>query len=99
MEHALRPTSIPVWRQLEDRACPRSTSELGRSVEVSSRVQYQTSYRVPPVIAVLVERIENILRPTPISVWRQLEDGSPRIDATLVGRTVEISCMVEDRSP
>ena len=41
MQHALRPASVRVRRQLEDRAAVRSAAHMGRAVEISGRIEDQ----------------------------------------------------------
>ena len=103
MEDALGPASIPVWRQLEDRAAAVEAAAgasapalLGGTVEISGGVEDQAGCRVSSVG--LSERMEDTLSPASICVRRELENRAQSVGATDQRRAVEISGCVEDQA-
>ena len=97
MEDALGPASIPVRRELENRAISEGAAELRRAVEITGCVEDQASIGIDSVAA--VKRMEDTLDPASISVRRELENRAPAPWAPPRGRrAVEVTGCVEDQA-
>jgi len=106
MDHALRPGSIRVRRQPEDRAAAvaagRIAANCRRAVKIPGRVENEAGKGIGSVRA--GEAMEHALGPSSVRVSPQFEDdtaaartGTPR-DTTIEGRAVEIPGRVEDKA-
>ena len=98
MQHVLRPTPAGCRRQLKH--CPRTISAtvVRRAVEVAGGIDNEASLWLVPVRVVVVEAIQHLFRPTPVSCRRYLERRPGVVGAPIHSRAVEAARGTEDHA-